>query len=243
MPEFRVLPDPGAVAAATADTIIAVGRNAIRRRGRFRLALSGGSTPLSVCPLLVVPPRVRQLDWTRVEFFFGDERAVAPDDAESNYRTARRALLDYLPKVSMDQVHRMHGEAEDLAAAAEAYEDEIRTAFGLDGPRPLPRFDLIWLGMGPDGHTASLFPGSDALRERSRWVVANWVPDRAAWRLTLTFPVLNAARDVMFVATGAEKAAAFARVRTGDRTMPASRVRARRTLWLVDGAAAGEGAR
>jgi 6-phosphogluconolactonase len=239
MAEFRVLPDPGAVAAATADTLIAVGRNAIRRRGRFMLALSGGSTPMSVCPLLVVPPRVRQLDWTRVEFFFGDERAVGPDDAASNYRTARQALLDYLPRVSMDQVHRMRGEDGDLDAAARAYEEEIRTVFGLDGPRPLPRFDLIWLGMGPDGHTASLFPGSDALRERRRWVVANWAPERAAWRMTLTFPVLNAARDVMVVATGAEKAPAFARVRAGDRTMPASRLRARRTTWLVDAAAAG----
>jgi 6-phosphogluconolactonase len=238
MAEFRVLPDPGAVAAATADTLIAVGRNAIRRRGRFMLALSGGSTPLSVCPLLVVPPRVRQLDWTRVEFFFGDERAVGPDDAASNYRTAREALLDHLPHVSMTQVHRMRGEEGDLDAAARAYEDEIRTVFGLGGPRPLPRFDLIWLGMGPDGHTASLFPGSDALRERRRWVVANWAPERAAWRMTLTFPVLNAARDVMVVATGAEKAPAFARVRAGDRRMPASRLRARRTIWLVDAAAA-----
>jgi len=240
MAEFRVLPDPEAVAAATADTMIAVGRNAIRRRGRFMLALSGGSTPLSVCPLLVVPPRVRQLDWTRVEFFFGDERAVAPDDAESNFRTARQALLDYLPKVSMDQVHRMRGEEHDLDAAARAYEDDIRTAFGLDGPRPMPRFDLIWLGMGPDGHTASLFPGSDALRERRRWVVANWAPGPAAWRLTLTFPVLNAARDVMVVATGATKAPALARVHAGDRTLPASRVRARRTLWLVDSSAGGQ---
>lgn len=243
MAEFRVLPDAEDVAAATADTIIAVGRNAIRRRGRFALALSGGSTPLSVCPLLVVPPRVRQLDWSRVAFFFGDERAVGPDDADSNYQTARRALLDYLPKVSMDQVHRMRGEADDLDAAARAYEDEIRTSFGLVGPRPLPRFDLIWLGMGADGHTASLFPGSDGLRERRRWVVANWAPGPAAWRLTLTFPVLNAAREVMFVATGAEKAAAFSRVCAGDRTMPAARVHARRTVWLVDRAAGGEGAR
>jgi 6-phosphogluconolactonase len=233
---FEVLPDVEAVGAATADRLIAAGRNAIRRRGRFILALTGGSTPLAVCPLLVVPPRVRMLDWSKVEFFFGDERAVPPDDMESNYNTARIALLDYLPRLRMEQVHRMPCDLEDLDAGARIYEHELRRVIGGDG---VPVFDLIWLGMGPDGHTASLFPGSAGLTERERLVVAHYAPGPDAWRMTLTFPVLNAAREVMFVATGAEKADAFRSVRSGSRQLPAGRVRARRTLWLVDEAAAG----
>ena len=236
---FEVLPDVNAVAVASADRLIAAGRNAIRRRGRFMLALSGGSTPLAVCPYLVVPPRVKMLDWTKVQFFFGDERAVPPDDAASNYDIARRALLDYLPRVSMDQVHRMHAESSDLDRAAVDYEAEMRRVFGVDDPAGWPRFDLIWLGMGADGHTASLFPGSEGLGERKRWVIANWAPGRSVWRLTLTLPVLNAAREAMFVATGAEKAEAVAAIRFGTADLPAARVHARRTTWLVDRAAAG----
>lgn len=237
---FEILPDADAVAAATADRLVAAGRNAIRRRGRFILALTGGSTPLAVCPLLVVPPRVRMLDWTKVEFFFGDERAVPPNDPESNYNTARLALLDYLPRLRMDQVHRMPCELEDLDAGARQYENELRRVVGGDG---VPVFDLVWLGMGADGHTASLFPGTAALDERERLVVANWVPSLDAWRMTLTYPVLNAAREAMFVVTGADKADAVARVRSGPGSddPPAGRVRARRTLWLVDEAAAGTG--
>jgi 6-phosphogluconolactonase len=234
---FEVLPDVQAVAAATADRLLAAGRNAIRRRGRFILALTGGTTPLAVCPLLVVPPRVRMLDWSRVEFFFGDERAVPPSDPESNYNTARLALLDYLPGLRMDQVHRMPCELQDLDAGAWQYERELREVIGGPG---VPRFDLIWLGMGADGHTASLFPGSDALDERERLVVATWAPSLQAWRMTLTYPVLNAAREAMFVVTGADKAEAFAEVRSGSSEPPAGRVRAERTLWLVDAAAAGQ---
>jgi 6-phosphogluconolactonase len=233
---FEVHPDVPAVAAATADRLIAAGRNAIRRRGRFILALSGGTTPLAVCPLLVVPPRVRMLDWSRVEFFFGDERAVPPNDPESNYNTARLALLDYLPGLRMEQVHRMPCELQDLDAGAWQYERELREVIGGDG---IPRFDLIWLGMGADGHTASLFPATAALDERERLVVANWVPSIHAWRMTLTFPILNAAREAMFVVTGADKAPPVAAVRSGSANPPAARVRARRTVWLVDEAAAG----
>ena len=235
-PRFEVHPDPEAVAAATADRLLAAGRNAIRRRGRFVLALTGGSTPLAVCPLLVVPPRVRMLDWTKVEFFFGDERAVPPNDPESNFNTARLALLDYLPRLRMEQVHRMPCELEDLDAGAWQYEEELRRVIGGEG---IPRFDLVWLGMGADGHTASLFPGTPALDERERLVVANWVPSLDAWRMTLTYPVLNAAREAMFVVNGADKADAIARVRSGSLDPPAARVRAERTVWLVDAAAAG----
>ena len=235
---FELHPDVDAVAAATADRLIAAGQNAMRRRGRFTVALSGGSTPLAVCPLLVVPPRVRQLDWSRVEFLFGDERAVPPDHPDSNYRLAREALLDYLPRLRMEQVHRMHAEEPDLDTAARRYEDVLRARVA-GRPGRAPAIDLIWLGMGADGHTASLFPGSAGLGERRRWVVGNWAPSIEAWRMTLTYPVLNAGREVMFVVTGAEKAAAVRAIRSGQSDLPAGRVRARRTRWILDAAAGG----
>ena len=235
--EFVVLPDANAVAAATADRLIAAGQSAIDDHGTFHLVLTGGSTPQLVCPLLVVPPRVLQLDWTKVEFFFGDERAVPARHPDSNYNTARQALLDYLPRVEPGQVHRMIGEAADLEAAARAYQALINRIVPK-GESGLPAFDLIWLGMGPDGHTASLFPGTEALNETERWVVPNWVPQLDAWRLTLTFPILNAAREVNVVAAGEEKAWAVRAVQAGAEDLPPSGlVDAARTVWLVDQAA------
>jgi 6-phosphogluconolactonase len=236
--EFVVLPDSTAVATETADRLIAAGQAAIADHGRFYLALTGGSTPQIVCPLLVVPPRVLQLDWSRVEFFFGDERAVPARHPDSNYNTARQTMLDYLPRVDPGQVHRMIGEAADLDAAARAYQALINRIVPK-GESGIPAFDLIWLGMGPDGHTASLFPETEALTETERLVVPNWVPQLDAWRLTLTFPILNAAQLVNIVATGEEKAAAVSAVRAGSQEMPpAGRVDARSTVWLVDQAAA-----
>ena len=235
--EFVVLPDANAVAAATADRLIAAGQSAIDDHGTFHLVLTGGSTPQLVCPLLVVPPRVLQLDWTKVEFFFGDERAVPARHPDSNYNTARQALLDYLPRVEPGQVHRMIGEAADLEAAARAYQALINRIVPK-GESGLPAFDLIWLGMGPDGHTASLFPGTEALNETERWVVPNWVPQLDAWRLTLTYPILNAAREVNLVAAGEEKAWAVRAVQAGAEDVPPSGlVDAARTVWLVDQAA------
>jgi 6-phosphogluconolactonase len=233
-----VLPDADAVSTSTADRLIAAGQEAIQRHGRFFFALTGGSTPLAVCPLLVVPPRVNQLDWSKVEFLFGDERAVPSRHPESNYNTARQALLDYLPGVEPGQVHRMIGEAADLDAAARAYEALIGRTIGRIAPQP-PVLDLVWLGMGADGHTASLFPGTAALDEAERWVVPNWVPQLNAWRLTLTYPILNAAREVNFVVTGTDKAEALASIRSGSPELPSARIDAARTTWMVDEAAAG----
>ena len=236
--EFVVLPNADVAAASAADRLLAVGQEAIDRHGAFHFALTGGYTPRAVCPLLVVPPRVNQLDWTKVEFFFGDERAVTSRHPESNYNTARLALLDYLPRVQPGQVHRMLGEATDLDAAARAYEAIIRRT--LDDDTDPPRFDLIWLGMGADGHTASLFPGTEALEETERLAVPNWVPSIDAWRLTLTFPILNAAREVNFVVIGSDKAGAVAAVRSGSTDPPSARIDAERTTWFLDHAAAGE---
>jgi 6-phosphogluconolactonase len=236
---FDVLPDASAVAVAVADRFIAVAQRSIGERGRFRVALSGGSTPKRVYALLVSEPRVRAMDWSRVDFFWGDERAVPPDHPESNFGVAYQMLIAALPNVRPEAIHRMPAEGPDLDAAALAYEAELRLAFGARGDDP-PAFDLIWLGMGPDGHTASLFPGSAALDVIDRWVVGNWAPGPQAWRMTLTFPVLDAAREVLFVVTGADKADALERVRAGDQELPAARVRAANIDWLIDAAAAGE---
>jgi 6-phosphogluconolactonase len=236
--EFIVFDDANAVARATAERVIAAGEEAIADHGRFFFALTGGSTPLMVCPLLVVPPLVNALDWSKVEFFFGDERAVPARHPESNYNLARTALLDYLPRVRPGQVHRMIGEAADLDAACRAYEALIARTLGAPHGA-ISSFDLIWLGMGSDGHTASLFPDTAAIHERIRWVVPNWVPKLDAWRMTMTYPLLNAAREVNFVVTGSDKAVAVASVRDGPGDVPAAGVDAARTVWYVDREAAG----
>jgi 6-phosphogluconolactonase len=235
--DVTVLADPGTVARAAADRVVSTLRSAIEERGAARVALSGGGTPKQVYPLLLEPARRDAVDWGRVEFFWGDERAVPPDHPESNFGVAYRSFISHLPGVQPGNVHRMPAEAQDIHAAALSHESEIRLAFGAHGSE-VPSFDLVWLGMGPDGHTASLFPGSAALDENERWVVANWAPGPEAWRMTLTYPVLDAARQVLFVVTGADKAEAFARVRAGDRELPAARVGARSVEWLVDTAVA-----
>ena len=239
MTRFTVLPNPSAVATATADRFVATVGQAVNEHGVARVALSGGSTPKRVYPLLLDPARRDAVDWSRVEFFWGDERAVPPDHPESNFGAAYSMLLSQLRDVRADRIHRMPAEAHDLDAAALSHESELRLAFGVRAG-DLPAFDLIWLGMGPDGHTASLFPGSLALDETQRWVVANWAPAQEAWRMTLTFPVLNAGRDVIFVVTGADKADALSRIRSGDRELPAGRVTGQAVEWIVDAAAGGE---
>lgn len=234
-----MLPDPATVAVATADRFVTAARKAIEANGIFRVALSGGSTPKQVYPLLLEPARRDAIDWSRVEFFWGDERAVPPDHPDSNFGVAYQTLIAHLPNVRPERIHRMPAEAPDIDAAALSYEGEIRLAFGARGNEP-PAFDLIWLGMGPDGHTASLFPGTLALEEAERWVVGNWVPSQDAWRMTLTYPALNAGRRVMFVVTGADKAKALRAIRAGGSGLPAEAVAGRRVEWIIDAAAAGE---
>jgi 6-phosphogluconolactonase len=236
---FTVLPDPEAVAIATADHFVRAARRAIDRHGAFRVALSGGGTPKQVYPLLLEPHRRDAVDWSRVEFFWGDERAVPPDHPDSNFGAAYQALIAQLPDVRPDAIHRMPAEAPDIDVAALSHESELRLAFGARGSEP-PSFDLIWLGMGPDGHTASLFPGTLALEEDERWVVGNWVPSLETWRMTLTYPVLNAGRRVLFVVTGADKADALRAIRAGGSGLPAEAVTGRGVEWITDAAAAGE---
>lgn len=239
MTRFTVLPDRHAVATATADRFVGVAAAAIEKRGTFRVALSGGATPKAVYPLLLEPERRDAVDWANVEFFWGDERSVPPDHPDSNFGAAYQALIAQLPDVRPDHIHRMPAEARDIDAAALSYESELRLAFGARGSTP-PAFDLIWLGMGPDGHTASLFPETLGIEEDERWVVANWIPALGAWRMTLTFPVLNVGRTVLFTVTGADKAPVLRAIRDGGSDFPAERVAGERVEWLIDAAAGGD---
>ncbi len=225
-----------AVARETANRLVSIVATAIDREGIARVALSGGSTPKMVYPLLLEPARRDAIDWSSVEFFWGDERAVPPDHPDSNFGVAYGMLISQLPDVRPDRIHRMQAEAADLDAAALAYETELRLGFGVRGDVP-PAFDLLWLGMGADGHTASLFPGSAALDETERWSVPASSP-AGGRRMSLTFPVLNAARETLFVVTGPDKAEALARVRSGDADLPAARVAGTAVHWIVDSAAA-----
>jgi len=231
-----------AVAEYSASEFLRRGRTALAERGVFRVALAGGSTPRRTYEMLAEPALARQLDWPGVEVFFGDERSVPPDDQQSNYRSAHEALLSRV-NVRDSAIHRMEGEHLDLSQAAADYQATLARSFGTEpGARP-PRFDLIMLGMGPDGHTASLFPKTRALGERQAWVVANDVPQLQTRRMTMTAPVLNAARCVMFSVAGADKADRLAEVLEGPRDverLPSQLIAPADgdLLWLVDSAAA-----
>jgi len=211
-------------------------------RGRFTVALSGGTTPRALYALLAQDSWRARVPWAATHVFWGDERCVPPDHPDSNYRLAYRTLLAHVP-IPAGNIHRLRGEIDPTVAASE-YEDILRAAFDLR-PGQLPRFDLILLGLGEDGHTASLFPGIAAVHERERLVVAQWVEKLNAYRLTLTPPVLNAAAAVLFLVAGGAKAAALRQVLSGDDRpdrYPAQVVRpaAGDVTWLVDRAAAGQ---
>ncbi|MEP6801087.1 MAG: 6-phosphogluconolactonase [Acidobacteriota bacterium] len=230
-----MFPTPGELAEAAAREFQAASREAIEARGRFRVALSGGSTPRLLHGRLTRAPFRRGIDWHRIQFFFGDERAVGPDSERSNYRMAEETLFAPLG-ISEAQVHRIRGEAPARTAASD-YNRVLEAAFERERGRL--RFDLVLLGLGPDGHTASLFPGTRALEERTLSVSANWIPKFREWRITLTYPVLDAARRVIFLVSGPEKAAPAAAIigkKPSARTLPAARVRPRRgsLLWLLD---------
>jgi 6-phosphogluconolactonase len=233
-------PDENALAWAAAEELFRRILAAVTARGRFTIALSGGSTPRVLYRLLADPgaPWRGRVPWDRVHVFFGDERHVPPDHADSNFRMADEALLSHVPVAS---VHRMEGER-PAEEAARRYEADLRAFHGETGGAP-PPLDVALMGLGEDGHTASLFPGSPALDERERWAVAPWVPHLGSTRITLTLPVFDAARAVIFVVAGAEKAGPLARLvapRAGEEPIPAARVRPTRgeLLVLADAAAA-----
>ena len=241
--QIEILDDLNGVAHAAADLFVELSQAVTDGNGIFNVALSGGSTPRALNELLVAMPYLEQVNWSKVHFFWGDERMVPPDDAESNYRMARETLLSHLP-VSEDQIHPIPTELSDPAAVASRYEEELQRAFQLS-PGQLPQFDLIFLGMGPDGHTASLFPHTTGLEVTDRLVIANYIPRLASYRITLTASVINEAAVVVFLAAGSDKAAALAEVLEGPRDpdeFPAQRINPvdGDLYWLVDRAAAAE---
>lgn len=236
MRRVSVYADAAQLAAAAAGHVAALAAGAIAARGRVALALAGGETPRPVYERLAAPPHAGRIDWTRVEIFFGDERCVPPADERSNYAMVKRALLDRVA-IPAAKVHRIHGEDEPQRAARD-YEKVLARVLGAD---PL---DLVVLGMGTNGHTASLFPGSALLAEKSRRVAAEYVAEAGMWRVTLTPLALNAAREAAFLVSGAAKAPMLARVLEGPRdpvALPAQIVQPAGELrWMVDAAAAAQ---
>src|SRR5579863_9736089 len=214
--QYYVVADAAALAARAAQYFVEQIEAAVQSRGRARVAVSGGSTPKVAFALLADPaqPWRARMPWDKLELFWVDERCVPPDNADSNFRMTREAMLDHVP-MSPAQIHRMEGELEPDVAAAR-YESELRDSFRLEGAES-PRFDLVSLGMGDDGHTASLFPHTEALHEKGRLVTANQVPQKDTWRITLTWPVINHARSVFFLIAGADKAAPVHEVFIGPR--------------------------
>lgn len=240
--EVHVHADSAQLSLAVADQITQASRDAILNRGVFSVALAGGSTPRAVYTLMAEREArgEQQLHWDRIHVFFGDERHVPPTHPDSNFRMAREALLNKVP-LPADNLHRIRGELFPHFAA-ESYEADLRSFFHVRAPQ-LPRFDLILLGLGADGHTASLFPRTQALGERHRLVRSNRVPQLSVERITLTLPVLNAAAEVVFIVSGAEKAPVLAEVLNGhprSDPYPAQLVRPTqgRLTWLADEAAA-----
>lgn len=214
--KYYVEPDAAALARHAAQYFVEMVEEAVALRGRARIAISGGSTPKAAFELLADPAQGwrARMPWNKLDLFWVDERCVPPDDAESNYRMTREAMLDRVPLRS-SQIHRMEGELDPEAAAAR-YESDLRNTFRLEGAES-PRFDLVALGMGDDGHTASLFPHTEAINEMSRLVTANHVPQKNTWRITLTWPVINDARSVFFLIGGAAKAQILHEVFTGPK--------------------------
>lgn len=241
--EYRVSEDPTALSHAAAQHFVDCARTAVEARGVARLAISGGSTPKATFKLLADPaqPYRAAMPWERLEIFWVDERCLPPDHPDSNYRMTRENLLDHVP-IPPEQVHRMQGELDPEEAAAK-YESELRNHFRLEGAQG-PVFDLLALGMGDDGHTASIFPHTEAIHEMMRLVVANHVPQQKYnWRITLTWPVIIEAHDLFFLIAGKDKADPLHRVLQGPfdpETLPSQLIQPRngKLLMLLDRQAA-----
>jgi 6-phosphogluconolactonase len=240
--ELYIEADADALSRAAANEWVRAANAAVQAKGMFTVALSGGTTPQRLYSLLVDEATLRAaVPWDKTRVFWGDERHVPPDHADSNYRMANEAMLSKAP-IASTRVHRIKSELADASRAANEYEQTLRECFNLV-PGQFPRFDLVLLGLGPDGHTASLFPDTAALQERRRLVVANWVEKFASYRLTLTLPVLNNAACVIFLVSGEEKAQTLGAVleeEAPSAPLPAQLIRPTqgRLVWLVDRAAA-----
>ncbi len=232
--DIQIVAGPDELLAAAEVEFLRAASAAIKDKGKFTVALSGGETPKTLYASLAQRVGFR---WDKTHFFWTDERCVPPTSPQSNYRMAHEAMLSQVP-MPVGNIHRMKAENPNPQEAADAYADELRDFFGGQ----LPRFDLMLLGMGPDGHTASLFPGTDAVNERDRWVAAPWVEKFNSFRVTLTVPVINNSACIVFLARGEEKAETLRAVLEDDGPprFPSQLIRptSGRLLWLVDQGAA-----
>lgn len=236
--EYRVSDGPDALAHAAAEHFLDLAQKAVAARGKARIAVSGGSTPKRTFELLANPQEkfLQAMPWSDIEIYFVDERTVPPTDKDSNYRMTREAMLDHVP-IKPEQVFRIEGELPPEEAAAR-YESTLRNQFRLEGAE-VPRFDVLALGMGDDGHTASLFPHTDAIHELGRIAYANRVPQKDTWRVTLTWPVIIEASDVFFLIGGKDKADPLHRVLQGPydpETLPSQLIQPKngKLLFLLD---------
>jgi 6-phosphogluconolactonase len=233
--EIKVVPDPKALCEEAARRIITVAEAKLAdNQHYFSLVLSGGSTPKALYEMLAAEPYRSQLNWSRVEIYFGDERCVPPDHPDSNFLMANTAMLSKLPMPDAN-IHRMRGELSPAAAAME-YGQLLKQKFADGGP------DMVLLGMGDEGHTASLFPGTEALKETHHRCVANFVPKLNAWRITMTYPFINRSQTIMMLIAGQNKAATIEQVLEGPRHVelyPIQGIRPTgKLIWLLDVAAA-----
>lgn len=254
--QVLVFPNLEELSRRAAEKFIEIGNEAIEKRGRFTVALAGGSTPKSLYGLLASEKFKNRIDWKSVFFFFGDERNAPPDSEENNFRMANEALFEPLQIPELN-IERWKTEVKNIEKTVQAYEDRLIIGFALaanyeesisvssalDDDEGFPRFDLILLGMGADGHTASLFPFTEALHETKKAVVANYVEKLHNWRFTLTFPVINNARNIIFLVAGADKAETLREVLEGDfepLKYPSQNVNPAggNLFWLVDESAA-----
>ena len=240
--EVRILADGATIARRAAQEFLKSANTAVTTKGSFSVVLAGGSTPKALYALVASDALRGQLPWDKMQLFFGDERNVKPTHPESNFRMATETLISKVP-LKPEQVHRIKAENQDTEQAAREYEQELRSHFKLaDGEAP--RFDLVLLGMGNEGHTLSLFPGTKALRDNGRLVVRNWVGKLLAERVTLTAPAVNNAAVIMFMVAGADKSLALKAVLEGPfepEQLPAQLIDPKngRLLWLVDATAGG----
>lgn len=244
MRHIQISPSPAELYRHAAAEFLRLANEATQARGVFHVALSGGSTPRGLFTLLATDESFKQaMPWSRIQFWWSDERHVPPDDPDSNFKMANDALLSHVP-IPQANIHRIRSEEPDADAAARAYEHELRTRFKV-GASEIPAFDLVMLGMGPDGHTASLFPGTRALAETSRLVTANWVGKFYTWRITFTARLINQARTVLLLVAGTDKALPLKGALEGPvepLQMPVQFIQPASgdLIWLLDAAAASE---
>src|SRR3984893_8484829 len=239
--EVHILKDNAAIARRAAEEFVKVAQSAVQQHGSFSVALSGGSTPKLLYALLATDPELRgKVRWVNMQIFFGEQRHVAPDDPQSNFKMSAKSMFNKAP-LKPKQIHRMKGEYPDAEKAAQEYEQGLRTQLHLKD-KELPRFDLVLAGMGDEGHTLSLFPGTKALHPEGRAVVRNWVGKLAADRITATAPAVNNAGMILFMVAGKDKAPALKAVLEGPyepEQLPAQLLQPTngKLLWLVDEAA------